>query len=77
MSTDIGEFEEAMRSYHRLLDLKDKFTDVEVTYENSTWWELCVFMMFFLQVLGILVGAVLQGVPDRGGRPGDLCWKNL
>lgn len=30
VSMDIGEFEDSLRAYHRLLDLKEKFIDVEV-----------------------------------------------
>ena len=31
VSLDIGDFEEVIKSYHRLLDLKEKFCDSEVS----------------------------------------------
>ena len=30
VSADVGAFQDTLRAYHRLLDLRGKFTDVEV-----------------------------------------------
>jgi hypothetical protein len=68
LAADIGEFQEAIRSVHRILDLREKFSDVPVCliFDCKLFSSNSVSA---LQVLKVLVKAVTENLPDRSNSP--------
>ena len=49
VSVDVGEFEETMRCYHRLLDLKKKWADAEVILFKVNCLCFCLVQIAYYQ----------------------------
>jgi hypothetical protein len=78
VSTDVGAFEQVIQALHRLMDLKEKYLDVEVCLMRTNRsgctcphpsFPLLRFNTFF-QILDILVRSVISGREDNKGLPG-------
>lgn len=69
-STDCGYFDEVLKAYHRLLDLKEKYTDVDVlrilcqaveqNLNNSKGQSILALKSKILQLFGRIVSAVVN-----------------
>ena len=86
MSVEIGELRQALQAYHRILDLQNKFLDVEVSISLSRSllylydalnFDLLSFgatydsmCSYAEQILRCMVRAVLDGQEDRSGQSG-------
>ena len=70
----MGAFEQVIQAFHRLMDLKEKYLDIEVCillfFTFSVYCNIKLTLYIFLQVLGILVESVINGRKDNKNLPG-------